>query len=48
VGDLVQKYNSAFGSSLTDGIQKMVELFSAEIATSHLKRLRVSTKHYMD
>ena len=45
VGDLVQKYNSAFGSSLTDGIQKMVELFSAEIANSQLSPQTVAGFH---
>lgn len=45
VGDLVQKYNSAFGSSSTDGIQKMAELFSAEIADSHLAPQTVAGFH---
>ena len=36
VDDLVSRYSSAFGSSFTDGIRPMVELFSMEVSGSRL------------
>ena len=33
---LVSRYNSAFGSSATDGIRKMVAAFSEDVASSRL------------
>jgi len=36
VSSLVARYNSAFGSSATDGIRKMVAVFSEEVSDSRL------------